>query len=117
MMLSFRYRQASGGVTDRSRMLADVTEELERVKMEMEDRGSSMTDGAPLVKIKQAIQNLRKENVQMEIRIGVVEHVLLQAKLKDKTSQNKEVHSNKTQDTFDYNAYWISSSMVVQHMW
>lgn len=100
-----RYRQASGGVTERSRMLADVTEELERVKMEMEDRGSSMTDGAPLVKIKQAIQNLRKENVQMEIRIGVVEHVLLQAKLKDKTSQNKEVHSNKTQDTFDYNAY------------
>lgn len=99
-----RYRQASGGVTERSRLLGEVTEELERIKMEMEDRGSSMTDGAPLVKIKQAIQQLKKENMQMEIRCGVVEHILLQAKLNDKTSQNKEVHRNQT-DNFDYSAY------------
>lgn len=89
-----RYRQASGGVTERSRILAEVTEELEKVKMEMEDRGSSMTDGAPLVKIKQAISQLKKENTQMDIRMGVVEHILLQAKLKDKASQNKQVHSS-----------------------
>lgn len=59
---------------------------------------------APLVKIKQAIQQLKKENMQMEIRCGVVEHILLQAKLNDKTSQNKEVHRNQT-DNFDYSAY------------
>lgn len=88
-----RYRQASGGVTERSRLLAEVTEELEKVKMEMEDRGSSMTDGAPLVKIKQSITQLKKEITQMDIRQGVVEHILLQAKLKDKTSQNKQAHS------------------------
>lgn len=40
----------------------------------------------------------------MEIRSGVVEHILLQAKLNDKTSQNKEVHRNQT-DNFDYSAY------------
>ncbi|XP_071095047.1 intraflagellar transport protein 57 homolog [Haliotis cracherodii] len=87
-----RYKQASGGVTERSRSLAEVTEELEKVKQEMDERGNSMTDGAPLVKIKQAIQQLKKENTQMDIRTGVVEHVLLQAKLKDKTSQNKQAH-------------------------
>lgn len=91
-----RYRQASGGVTERSRLLAEVTEELEKVKMEMEDRGSSMTDGAPLVKIKQAISQLKKEITQMDIRQGVVEHILLQAKLKDKASQNKQAHSAAT---------------------
>ncbi|KAH3699822.1 hypothetical protein DPMN_074784, partial [Dreissena polymorpha] len=91
-----RYRQASGGVTERSRLLAEVTEELEKIKMEMDDRGSSMTDGAPLVKIKQAITQLKKENTQMDIRMGVVEHILLQAKLKDKTSQNKQVHTAPT---------------------
>lgn len=95
-----KYRQASGGVTERSRMLAEVTEELEKVKQEMEERGSSMTDGAPLVKIKQAIQQLKKDITQMDIRSGVVEHVLLQAKLKDKTTQNKQVHSSTTQDGF-----------------
>ncbi|XP_021347570.1 intraflagellar transport protein 57 homolog isoform X1 [Mizuhopecten yessoensis] len=102
-----RYRQASGGVTERSRMLAEVSEELEQIKQDMEERGSSMTDGAPLVKIKQAIQQLKKENMQMEIRMGVVEHVLLQAKLKDKASQNKQLHSNTTanQDKFDYSTY------------
>ncbi|KAH9504789.1 Intraflagellar transport protein 57 [Bulinus truncatus] len=88
-----KYRQASGGVTDRSRLLAEITEELEKIKQEMDERGSSMTDGAPLVKIKQSIQTLKKENTQMDIRAGVVEHILLQAKLKDKTLQNKQVHS------------------------
>ncbi|PVD36042.1 hypothetical protein C0Q70_03012 [Pomacea canaliculata] len=95
-----KYRQASGGVTERSRTLAELTEELEKIKQEMEDRGSSMTDGAPLVKIKQSIQQLKKEITQMDIRSGVVEHVLLQAKLKDKTSQNKQAHSSNTQDGF-----------------
>ncbi|KAF6024433.1 IFT57 [Bugula neritina] len=47
-----RYKQASGGVTDRTKTLAEITEDLERIKSEMEERGSSMTDGAPLVKIK-----------------------------------------------------------------
>ncbi|KAK3758581.1 hypothetical protein RRG08_041232 [Elysia crispata] len=88
-----KYRQASGGVTQRSRMLAEITEELEKVKQEMDERGSSMTDGAPLVRIKQAIQQLKKESTQMDVRSGVVEHILLQAKLKDKTLQNKQVHS------------------------
>ena len=52
---------------------------------------------APLVKIKQSIAQLKKENTQMDIRQGVVEHILLQAKLKDKTSQNKQAHSGNTQ--------------------
>lgn len=36
----------SGGITERSRILAQVTEELESVKQEMDERGSSMTDGS-----------------------------------------------------------------------
>ena len=48
---------------------------------------------APLVRIKQAIQQLKKESTQMDVRSGVVEHILLQAKLKDKTLQNKQVHA------------------------
>ncbi|GAB1600686.1 intraflagellar transport protein 57 homolog [Argonauta hians] len=88
-----RYRQASGGLTDRSRTLAEITEELEKVKSEMEERGSTMTDGAPLVKIKQTLQQLKKECSQMDVRIGVVEHILLQAKLKDKNIQNKQAHT------------------------
>ena len=50
-----------------------------------------LTVAAPLVKIKQAIQKLRQEISQMDIRIGVVDHILLQAKLKDKHDQNRSV--------------------------
>ena len=46
---------------------------------------------APLVKIKQALQKLRQEISQMDIRIGVVNHILLQAKLKEKHDQNRSV--------------------------
>ena len=44
--VSEQYREVSGGVTERSRKLAQITEELESVKQEMDERGSSMTDGS-----------------------------------------------------------------------
>ena len=45
-----RYREASGGVTERTRALADVSDELEKVKQEMDERGTSMTDGSEFSK-------------------------------------------------------------------
>lgn len=87
-----RYQQASGGVTERTRVLAEISEELERVKQEMEERGSSMSDGAPVVRIKQSVMKLRQETQQMEVRMGVVEHSLLQAKLKEKSNMTRDMH-------------------------
>ena len=45
-------------------------------------RGSSITDSAPLMKIKQALQDLKAETRQMDIRIGVVQQHLLRSRLK-----------------------------------
>ncbi|KAG7260788.1 hypothetical protein CRUP_026920 [Coryphaenoides rupestris] len=88
------YQQASGGVTEKTRLLAEVSEELEEVKQEMEEKGSSMSDGAPVVKIKQSLTKLRQEVVQMDIRIGVVEHTLLQAKLREKNNMTRDMHAS-----------------------
>ena len=49
---------------------------------QMDSRGSSMTDTSPLMKIKEALSNLRAEVKSMELRIGVVGHTLMQSKLK-----------------------------------
>ncbi len=59
---------------------------------------------APLVKIKQAMQKLKQEMTQMDIRIGVVQHVLLQAKLKEKVSQNRGIttHDDDDEDTYNF---------------
>ncbi|KAF1487525.1 hypothetical protein FQV18_0008279, partial [Eudyptula minor novaehollandiae] len=70
-----------------------ITEVLERVKQETEEKGSSMTDGAPLVKIKQALTKLKQETIQMDIQIGVMEHTLLQSKLKQKSNMTRDMHA------------------------
>ncbi|XP_034463037.1 intraflagellar transport protein 57 homolog [Hippoglossus hippoglossus] len=88
-----QYQQASGGVTERTRALAEISEELEKVKQEMEEKGSSMSDGAPVVKIKQSLTKLKQEIVQMDVRIGVVQHTLLQAKLKEKSNMTRDMHA------------------------
>ena len=51
----------SGGVTERSRLLSQIADELESVKAEMEERGSSMTDGAPLVNIRKTLGRMKQE--------------------------------------------------------
>ena len=51
---------------------SQVTEELEGVKAEMDEKGTSMTDAGPLVRVKQALTRLKTECTQMDIRIGVV---------------------------------------------
>ncbi|KYO22515.1 intraflagellar transport 57-like protein [Alligator mississippiensis] len=94
-----KYQQGSGGVTERTRILSEITEVLEKVKQEMEEKGSSMTDGAPLVKIKQALTKLKQETVQMDIRIGVVEHTLLQSKLKEKSNMTRDMHATMIPET------------------
>jgi len=41
-----QYRSVSGNLQQKSHDLAQITEQLDRVKHEMEERGSSMTDGS-----------------------------------------------------------------------
>lgn len=36
---------------------------------------------APVVEIKQSVMKLKQENVQMDVRTGVLQHLLLQARL------------------------------------
>ncbi|XP_057712649.1 intraflagellar transport protein 57 homolog [Corythoichthys intestinalis] len=85
-----RYQEASGGVAQRTQILAELSEEFAKVKQEMEDRGSSMSDGAAVVKIKQSLSKLKQEIVRMDVRAGVVAHMLLQAKLKRKSNMSVE---------------------------
>ena len=45
----------------------------------MDERGSSMTDGTPLVNIRKSLARMKQEVVTMDVRVGVVQHTLLQA--------------------------------------
>jgi estrogen-related receptor beta like 1 len=61
--------------------LKTIAEELENVKNEMENHSSTVTDTAPIVKMKEAFKKLRCDTRQLEVRIGVVNQTLTQASL------------------------------------
>lgn len=78
------YKTRSTGINERTQMLSQVTNDLQRIKEEMEEAGQSMTDGSPLIKIKKAMENIKVDMKNMDVRIGVLEHILLQSKLRSK---------------------------------
>lgn len=88
-----RYHELNGGVIERQKKLSTITDELEAVKQEMETRGSSMTDETPVIRIKKSINAIRSEIADMDVQIGVKQHDILQAKLRDKLRMRQDLHS------------------------
>lgn len=80
-----RYRQASARVMERRQELTEVSAEVMKIKQEINDR--DMTDGTPVVRIRCSLTRLRQEVVQMDKRIGMVQHLLLRATLKEKSNR------------------------------
>lgn len=62
--------------TEMEENLSRLTNELENVKIQMEQRGNSMTDGSPLINIKKAVIRLKEEIAEMDVKIGVMEHTM-----------------------------------------
>ena len=85
-------------MVERTRLLANITDELEIIKNEMEERGSSMTDGSPLVNIRKSLARMKSEIVGMDVRIGVIEHTLLQAGVKTKENLNIDINHVVTKE-------------------
>lgn len=65
-------------------LLLKLTNELENVKIQMEQRGNSMTDGSPLINIKKAVMRLKEEISDMDVKIGVMQHTVSNEMIKKK---------------------------------
>ena len=59
-----------------------------------------MTDAGPLVRIKQALTRVQAENTEMDLRIGVVEHTLMAAKIKNKSAMHLRMHADMSDSEF-----------------
>jgi estrogen-related receptor beta like 1 len=84
------YNAKSEAIAELTNALQQVSDELASIKGRMDERGNSMTDTSPLIKIKSALQRLKEERKAMEIRIGVVTHTLVAKKLKSDQHTKKE---------------------------
>ncbi|KAJ3173293.1 Intraflagellar transport protein 57, partial [Geranomyces variabilis] len=91
--LKQKHVAASASVTELTRALSGISEELDAVKATMDDIGSGMTDSKPLVGVKQGVVKLKAEVKQMDLRVGVIQHTLLHAKLKTKGPAANEAHN------------------------
>nr|XP_018916032.1 PREDICTED: intraflagellar transport protein 57 homolog [Bemisia tabaci] len=89
-----RFQELSGGIEERQRQLSQATSALETVKQKIEDRSSCMTDGSPLVNLKKAISIVKGDIVSMDVKLGVLEHNLLKARLRDKTMSQNYVNAD-----------------------
>jgi len=61
--------------------LAELTEKLEDLKDSFESKDSGIHDTSPLVRIKAALQQIKAESCAFDLRIGVVSHNLLAARV------------------------------------
>ena len=63
--------------------LAEVTEKLDDLKESFESKDSGLHDTSPLVKIKAGLQQIKGDIHSFDMRIGVVAHSLLAARVHD----------------------------------
>merc|ERR1712025_819891 len=79
-----QYSAGNDKLQELTNALALISDKLEDVQSRQEEKGSSMTNTGPLVRMKKAIQKLREDRNQMELRIGVVAHTLMMSEMRQK---------------------------------
>ncbi|CAI4226690.1 unnamed protein product [Auanema sp. JU1783] len=88
-----KYKSASGGVTQRTETLQRISDDIEQLKQQIEEQGAKTSDGAPMVKIKQALAKMESDIDRMNVQIGVLEQGLLNAQLRDRVAFTTEAFS------------------------
>lgn len=51
-----------------------INHEYETIKVQMEQRGATMSDGSPFINLKKSIARIKEEIIQMTLEISVMQH-------------------------------------------
>ena len=79
-----KYEEVSGRVTELQNSLKLVVGEAEEIKLEIRDHGTAVTDAEPVMVLRKAMSELKKEIATMDIQIGVLRHMTIHASFKQK---------------------------------
>eukprot|EP01065_Artemidia_motanka_P034942 TRINITY_DN42923_c0_g1_i1.p1 TRINITY_DN42923_c0_g1~~TRINITY_DN42923_c0_g1_i1.p1 ORF type:complete len:434 (+),score=179.74 TRINITY_DN42923_c0_g1_i1:78-1379(+) len=93
------YDDGQQAVAQQSTKLNQLTEDLEHVKNEIQEREEQMSDSKPLVNIKRALADLKVEIKNMELRIGVLQHTVLHQTI-SQTSQKATGKKDEGNNSF-----------------
>lgn len=72
--------------------LAELTEKLEEMKESFDSKDSGIHDTSPLVRMKTALQQIKAESFAFDLRIGVVSHSLLAARVNISNRRRTAAH-------------------------
>ena len=90
--LKEEYAEHTESTAALSEDLVVISEELDEAKKRMNEKAGSMTDAKPLVDIRAAIQRLRSENKQLDVKIGILDYKLTQARTQEFSPQKDEMN-------------------------
>ena len=90
-----QYNTKAEAIAELQNSLSAVSDELGAIKSKMDERGTSMTDTSPLIKIKSALARLKEERKAIDVRIGVATHTLVAKKLKSDQRTKREASKPK----------------------
>ena len=67
-------KQAQSDVVEFEKQFDRLNHEYESIKMQMEQRGQTMSDGSPFINLKKTIARVKEEIIQMSLEISVMQH-------------------------------------------
>jgi len=82
-------------VTKLTNELTELTERMDDLKESFESKDSGIHDTSPLVRMKAALQQIKQESQAFDLRIGVVSHSLLAARVATSTRRRMGAHARR----------------------
>eukprot|EP01017_Pseudomicrothorax_dubius_P029009 TRINITY_DN3493_c0_g2_i8.p1 TRINITY_DN3493_c0_g2~~TRINITY_DN3493_c0_g2_i8.p1 ORF type:complete len:165 (-),score=50.69 TRINITY_DN3493_c0_g2_i8:136-630(-) len=96
------YQTKNEAVNEMREKFKKINEQFESIQAKIDEYGSNATDSSPIVKIKEAIKNLRAEIAAIDLRSGIVNHTVLNYMRKEKKEQvNLKGKNNNLADHLD----------------
>jgi estrogen-related receptor beta like 1 len=98
-----QYQQTNGGVLDKSRKLAELSDRVQRVRSQVDQQAAKLTDGAPLASLRSRVRELRAEIDSFDVRIAVASRSLLQVRVQQAVERSNaqtgsDIMIGKSQD-------------------
>ncbi|KAM3721335.1 Intraflagellar transport protein [Dirofilaria immitis] len=81
-------REINSSILERTQKLQHISDELEQIKQQIDEKNLQNNDGVPMLRLKQALQKMESEIMTMNVQISVIEQSLLQSQLKNRTTYN-----------------------------
>lgn len=67
-------KQTKNEINELEKHFEKLNHEYETIKIQMEQRGATMSDGSPFINLKKVIARVKEEIIQMDLEISVMQH-------------------------------------------